>query len=404
MSLFTLLRQSLKAIFANKGRSFLTILGIIIGIGSVIALVALGAGVRASVSDRMSSLGAANITVMPGGAMRGLAGLGQEASTLTFADLNSLADRTKHPLVSSVTGQISASAIINTPDGDQRFSIIGTTETYAAMQGLSLKDGSFISPNDVRGKSKVVILGSDMATTVFGNQNPLGASLNIGGTVYKVVGVLTEADSSNLNDPNDEAFIPYTAAADTFKTQYFSTITAQAVSDSSVEAAKWDINYTLMTNHHITDAKLADFGVLSSAQVMSTVNDITSLLTSLLAGIAAISLVVGGIGIMNIMLVSVTERTREIGLRKAVGARTGHILFQFIVEAVLLTVAGGVVGIGLGVFASRVAARFIGFTPIVTEASVILAVGVASAVGLLFGVYPAAKAAMLNPIDALRHE
>jgi len=190
----------------------------------------------------------------------------------------------------------------------------------------------------------------------------------------------------------------------TFGNNNFNSITAQAIDDNSVDQAKTDIQSTLLSAHKISEAKLADFTVFTSRDLLSTVGNVTGILTSLLAGIAAISLVVGGIGIMNIMLVSVTERTREIGLRKAVGARTIDILEQFILEAVILTLVGGVLGIGLGTIIGKVAARFVGFAPIVTLSSVFLAVGVSSAIGLIFGIYPAAKAARLDPIETLRYE
>lgn len=415
MKFYTIFKQSLRAILNNKGRSFLTILGIVIGIGSVIALVSFGTGVKASVSDRISTLGTNNITIMPGegfnarshmegGRSEGGGGFSRGTSSLTVADYESLQEHDQHPLIKLVSGQMSGSAILTTSAGDQRYSIMGTSPDYISIQNLKLKQGSFYNQTDIGSKNRVMVLGSKMAADLYGSKSALGQTLAIEGADYKIIGVFKEADENSFNNPNNQAYVPYTAAMDSFKTSNFSAITVQAVNDKVLEQVKKDIKNTLLTNHQIKDAKLADFNVSSSADLLSTVNSITGMLTSLLAGIAAISLLVGGIGIMNIMLVSVTERTREIGLRKAVGAKTLDIMSQFVIEAILLTLCGGIFGIGLGFFIGKIAAPGLGFTPIITSSSVALAVGVSSFIGLLFGVYPAAKAARLNPIDALRYE
>jgi putative ABC transport system permease protein len=415
-----IIKQSLKAIFVNKGRSFLTILGIVIGIGSVIALISLGAGVRNSIAERLSSLGTTNLTIMPGAGFgpgaagagggnrrdfqSGSAGFAQAASTLTEEDLLALADPAKHPGIKHVSGQISGSAIFETAGGERRYTVLGTSASYLEMQRLKLQQGVFYDRDDVAQTALVAVLGSQLARDLYGTADPIGAVLNIEGTDYTVIGILQQADESALGNPNSQAYVPYTAAAETFKSPNFSWITVQVADEGEIEKVKEEITATLLANHQINDAKLADFSVSSAADLLSAVSTITNMLTALLASIAAISLVVGGIGIMNIMLVSVTERTREIGLRKAVGAKTADILGQFITEAVLLTLTGGIFGIGLGFLIGRVAALVIGFTPLVTGGAVALAVGVSSAVGLLFGIYPAAKAANLNPIDALRYE
>lgn len=421
MKFFQLIKQSFIAIFRNKGRSFLTVLGIIIGIGSVIALISLGTGVRANVTKSISALGTTTVTVTPGqvpGAGGGLGGrqatgggtkggstfrnAGQ--STLTQADLDSLSDTPKHPLVKYISGQVAGSTILKVNGADQRYSVLGTSEQFFLPRGYNISSGVNFTKADVTDKSQVAILGQTLATDVFGAAPPVGQSISINSENYKVIGLLQKADQSNFNDPNTQVYIPYTTAMTAFDTTTFSDFTIEAKSENDVNALKDDIETTLLANHNITDKKLADFSVLTSADLLSTINNVTGLLTSLLAGIAAISLIVGGIGIMNIMLVSVTERTREIGLRKAVGAKTSDILIQFVIEAVLLTVIGGALGIGLGVLIGRIASRFIGFDAVVTMSAVLLAVGVSSAIGLVFGIYPAAKAARLNPIDALRYE
>ncbi len=421
MKYWTILKQSLKAIFANKGRSFLTVLGIIIGIGSVIALISLGNGVQASINSQIGKLGTTTLTITPGGgrfAAASSASSGQSkvstggggggtlgsTSTLKVADLTSLSDKTKHPLIKAVTGTVNGTAIFTVKGVEERDTIVGTNLAYFSINNLSVATGRTLNQTDIDQTSKVIVLGNTLASNAYPSTNPIGQTILIGSDTYTIVGVLAKADESAFSNPNGNGYIPYTSAMSTFSTDTFSSMSVQAVDANSVNAVKTDITSTLLANHGITDSKLADFGVLTSADLLSTVGNITGILTSLLAGIAAISLVVGGIGIMNIMLVSVTERTREIGLRKAVGAKTSDILLQFVVEAVVLTLAGGVLGIGLGYLLGKIAARVLSITPVVTLQAILLAVGVSSAIGLVFGIYPAAKAARLNPIDALRYE
>jgi len=423
MKYLMILKQSLKAIFANKGRSFLTVLGIIIGIGSVIALISLGNGVQASINSQIGKLGTTVLTITPGGSRlstaqtgasgqsrTGAAGGGAQASsfgtasTLTVEDMNSLSDSSKHSGIKAVTGAVNGTALFTANGVEERDTITGTNVAYLGVHSLTVSSGRVFGQTDVDQKAKVLVLGSVLAENVFPGIDSIGKTTLIGNDTYTVIGVLSKTDESTFLNPNLNGYIPYTSAMSTFGVSTFNSMTVQAVDEKSVDAAKADIDTTLLANHKITDAKLADFSVLSSKDLLSTVGNITGILTSLLAGIAAISLVVGGIGIMNIMLVSVTERTREIGLRKAVGAKTSDILLQFMVEAVVLTLVGGLLGIGLGYLLGAGAAKLLSITPIVTMQAILLAVGVSSAIGLVFGIYPAAKAARLNPIDALRYE
>ena len=423
MKFYRVLRQASKGLLRNKGRSFLTVLGIVIGIGSVIALISLGAGVRQSISGRISTLGTTNIIVMPGAGFGaaggeqpgsgqkssgpqpgGGGGFNQTTSTLSVADLNSLSDHAKHPDLKAVSGVVSGSAIFTVGGSDTRYTITGVSAAQFPINNLVADKGVVLTDSDITQARRVAVLGSQFSSDLYGAANPLGQTLTIGNDKYTVIGVLAHADESGFSNPNIQIYVPYTAAMTTFNVTSFSRLTVQAESDSVVDQAKTDIETTLLANHGIKDAKLADFSVNTSKDLLSTISTVTSLLTSLLAGIAAISLVVGGIGIMNIMLVSVTERTREIGLRKAVGAKTSDILGQFMAEAILLTLFGGLLGIGLGKLIGSIAARFLGFSPIITASAILLAVGVSSGVGLVFGIYPAAKAAHLNPIDALRYE
>ena len=419
MKILILIKQSLKSIFANKGRSFLTVLGIVIGIGSVIALMALGNGVKVYISNQIGNLGTTTLIVSNGGelasaqsgsANSGGIGGGQQAqrsgagggsvSSLTVNDFNLLQDKTKNPDVSTVVGVISGSGIYN----DQRFAVTGANTAVFDINSLSVTKGALFTDLDVNNKNKVAVLGSKTATDLFGTDDPLEKIITIGTDSYKIIGILTEAKENTFNNPNSVTYVPYTAAFSSLGTDRFSRLTIKATSDSTVNQAKTEIENTILANHNIKDSKLADFSVSTSADLLSTVGNITSILTALLSGIAAISLLVGGIGIMNIMLVSVTERTREIGLRKAVGAKTKDILVQFLIEAIFLTLAGGILGIGLGWLLGAVAGHFVGFSAVLTPYAIYLAVGISAAVGIIFGIYPAARAAKLNPIDALRYE
>ena len=416
-----ILKQALKAIFANKGRSFLTVLGIIIGIGSVIALISMGNGVQNEIDSQIKQLGTNTLTVMPGASRfsqpestknGGGFGGGQAAregaigsvSTLNETDLLTLSDTTKHPDIKYVNGNITGSTVVPTSNGDLRASVTGGAVSFFPISGVNIETGREYTQAEVNKRSKVAILGRQTYSDIYGTDIAVGKKITIAGADYEIIGVLAHKDESGFQSFNDGVYVPYTAAMDSFKNSNFSAMRLESTSEKTVDAAKEDITNTLLANHGITDPKLADFTVMSSKDLLATVSTITGLLTSLLAGIAAISLVVGGIGIMNIMLVSVTERTREIGLRKAVGAKTTDILLQFIIEAVVLTLVGGLLGIALGYGIGLAATKYLGFAPIVTPQALLLAVGVSSAVGLVFGIYPAAKAARLNPIDALRYE
>ena len=424
MKLFTIGKQSYRAIFANKGRSILTILGIVIGIGSVIALMSLGSGVKNYISGQIGKLGTTTLIVTPGaelsqatsgggqnnasssggsglGASRGGGeGGGGGGSTLTLADYNLLINKQKNPDISSVVGTLSGSGIF----GDQRFSVTGATANMFEIGKLSIDKGRLFGDTDLNSKTKVIVLGSDLANNLFAKDNPIGKTVTLGADSYQVIGVLQKANSSSFNNPNLISYIPYTTAMSTFQSEKFNTFSVRATGDNTVDKAKTEIQNTLLSSHNIKDLKLADFSVSTPADLLSTVGSITGVMTALLSGIAAISLLVGGIGIMNIMLVSVTERTREIGLRKAVGAKISDILIQFLIEAIFLTLTGGVIGIGLGILMGTIAGHFVGFPPVLTENAILLAVGISVIIGLIFGIYPAARASRLNPIDALRYE
>jgi putative ABC transport system permease protein len=415
-----IVKQAYSAILRNKGRSFLTILGVVIGIAAVITLVSLGNGAKKKITDRVSALGSKTIYVNSSGFQllrrRGI-GRGQNGQnilgnvdrnnqrlTLTTEDLSSIRNKQKNPLLDEASGYTSTSTVLQVNNNEDAVTVIGTDPEYFAMLGMKAGRGELFSGSDVNSAKRTVVLGKDVADYFWPGQNPVGQTVRLQNDDYVIAGVLKPVTQGVLGNPNANIYLPYTSLNQTFQMVNFSRIIARARTEDDVGAAKTDIQNTLLANHNISDLKDADFTVNSSEDLLKAVNDITGTLTTLLACIAAISLLVGGIGIMNIMLVSVAERTREIGLRMAVGARTRDILWQFIFEAVLLTLVGGVVGFFLGVAAAKVIGPRININAVVTTASVVLAVGVAAAVGLIFGIYPASKAAELNPIDALRYE
>lgn len=430
---YRILGQAFRAIGRNKGRSFLTMLGIIIGIASVIALVAVGNGASNAVAGKISSLGTDIITIRSGAAPTSTSAAGSEGlggaihdkgpqvvrmdssrpkgteSTLTDADLQAIKDNASSWGLSSVAAHSNNMSNIALTDKDGKnitvhMAVSGTEPSYFNMYDLSANKGKLFSGDDVTNKNKVAVLGKDAATDLFDTQDPIGKTIKLEDEDYTVIGVLNSKDQTNVANANRQIYIPVSSALLTYDQTKYATIYVQAADEDQVSNAKAAINKKLLELHG-QDSRTANFTIHTPQDLLNTAKQSTSIFTTLLAGIAGISLVVGGIGIMNIMLVAVGERTREIGLRKALGARTGDILLQFMFEAVLLCLTGGLIGIALGALtAANLSQILTGIVPVVSIESVILAVAVSTAVGLVFGIYPAAKAARLNPIDALRYE
>ena len=401
---------ALRGIMANRLRSALTMLGILIGVGSVIVLVAVGNGSSKAVQSRIESLGTNTLIIFaqrPGfGTGRGArTGTQSTRSQLTAADVTALSDKTQAPDIKSVSAVVNAT-VTATYSGNSASvgSFIGTVPAYEEARSYQTATGEFFTQADVTQHNKVVVVGQTVITNVFGGQNPLGLKVQLNGQTFTVVGTLKAKGSNGAQDQDDVMMAPITSVQDslTGPTSTYAQIVVEAKSRSAQSAAQNEITAVLDSTHKITSTANTNFQILNQASLLATSSSTSSVFTTLLGAVAAISLLVGGIGVMNIMLVTVTERTREIGIRKAIGANKTDILSQFMIEAVLLTLLGGVFGVVGGLIGSQF--KIVGVKPVVAPYSVFLAFGVALLVGLFFGIYPANRAASLRPIDALRYE
>lgn len=410
MSWAETLRTGLAAIRTHGLRSTLTVLGILIGIAAVILTVGLGLGTQKDVSEQISSLGSNLLIVTPGSSLslEGLRGGFGTRPTLTREDAEALASSVNTPDVAGVAPEKSTSLSLETSQTNWTTTVVGTTEDWPAVRGRTLSSGSFFTAADDAAGAAVVVLGSSTATELFGTTDVVGQSVTISDVTFTVVGVLADAGASSSTDLDDTAVIPLTTASQQVvggrDRNSLTTVYVQAASTEQLSAAYQETQTLLLNLHGISSADSADFTINSQDALVSTATAVYRTLTVLLTGIAALSLLVGGIGVMNIMLVSVTERTREIGLRKALGAPPWAIRRQFLAEAAVLGLAGGVLGAVLGILAARVLPDLLDTSIVVSGLAVAGSVVVAIGIGLTFGVYPATRAARLAPIDALRSE
>ncbi|MBP2651770.1 MAG: macB 3 [Firmicutes bacterium] len=391
---------------ANKLRSALTMLGIIIGVGAVVTLVSLGMGVQQKVQNSISSLGSNLLVVMPG-ASKSTGGVRSGAGsniTLSNQDAKAISKEINGVVhaVPSVTGTFQ---IIY---GGQNWntSVQGTTTELLNIRDYKIGEGSFFTSGDDEARARVAVLGQTVATNLFSNASPIGQTIRIGKAPFRVIGVLASKGQSTMGqDQDDIILVPIATAQDRLIGQtYVNSIMVQAENEQVIEKVQEDITTLLRTRHHLAAKADNDFSVRNLSAIMETMKESTSAITLFLGGVAAISLLVGGIGIMNIMLVSVTERTREIGIRKALGATYKNILLQFLIEAIVVSVTGGLVGILIGVGGAYAISKVASLDTVVSWLAILGAFGVSVLIGLFFGIYPARKAALLDPIDALRYE
>ena len=405
MTIPDLLQETRTALSANKVRSGLTILGIVIGIASVIAMVSIGAGASASIQSSIEGLGSNLLTVMPGFLQpgRGFVSAGRgSAQTLKNPDADLLRGITG---VAYVSPELQRRFQIVSPAGNNTNStVIGVTPDYASVRNVSAAEGSFIADSHLRGLGRVAVLGPTAAQDLFGDEDALGKNIRISKVNFKIIGILETKGSAGFFNPDDTVFVPITTMQKILTgDEFLSTIAVSVTAKEDMPRVQAEATAALVQKHRV-DPQSPDFSIVSQADILGTLTQVTTTFTIFLASIAGISLVVGGIGIMNMMLTTVTERTREIGLRKAIGATKRDISMQFLTEAVALTFLGGIIGVALGWIISVLVSHFAGIATSVSLSSVILAFGVSAAIGIIFGFYPARRAAGLHPIEALRYE
>lgn len=391
----------------NKMRTSLAVLGIVIGIGSVIALISLGQAGQKSIETQIQSLGSNLLTVIPGaqnsGGVRGGAGGG---SSLTNADAQAIKSSPHITTIEKVSPEVSTRLQVVAGSSNTNTQVMGVTPTYADVRKITIENGNFISEQDVASGNKVAVLGPQVAADLFGESaNALGKTIRANNVTLRVIGITASKGGTGFMNQDDMIFAPLTVVQRQLAgISYLNSISLEAKSPEIMLDAQNEVGYFLLARHKLDDPALADFSIFSQKDILNTVAQTTGTFTALLGGIAAISLLVGGIGIMNIMLVTVIERTREIGLRKALGANKRVVVVQFLIEAIVLTFTGGILGIALGVTASYFISNLLGFPFTVALSSLLLAFGVSGATGIIFGWYPAQKAAGLQPIEALRYE
>jgi putative ABC transport system permease protein len=409
------IRIALRSLSANKLRSTLTMLGVIIGVAAVISLMSIGRGAQASIDNQINSLGTNLLFVSPGAASsNGVRQAEGSAETLTYQDAQALNDPVNLPAVAAVAPQVQSFGQAVYRGNNANAPILGVTPDYQNVRNYTVQNGDFISQANVTGRSQVAVLGATIAAELFTNgQDPIGQSIRINNVPFRIIGVLQSQGGGGFGSQDDQILVPITTAMARLQRNraggggdLVSQITVQAVSANQMTAATQQIEAVLRQRHHILYQD--DFTIRSQQDILASANQITGIMTLFLGGVAGISLLVGGIGIMNIMLVSVTERTREIGIRKAIGATRRNVLGQFLTEATILSVLGGLIGIAVGAGIARLIAGIpMGNTtlqPVVAGNSILLATLFSLMVGLFFGIYPAYRAAQLNPIDALRYE
>jgi putative ABC transport system permease protein len=401
----TVFRMALKSIFKNKMRTALTMLGIVIGVGAVIVMVAIGNGAQSQIKRQISGLGTNLIVVTAGSIQTGGASQGaQSFNRLTVDDVDAI--KREATLLGGVSPVIVTRTQVVGGSGNWRAEVNGVSTDFFGIRDWATTSGDLFTEEDVRTKRTVVLLGATVAKNLFADADPVGTEIRLGKTPFTVVGVLaSKGQTASGSDQDDVVIVPYTAAQTRLNGfSFVGQILASASSPATLAPAQEEIKTIMRAAHGIPNGGTDDFTVRDQTAIAKAATSTSSIMTSLLAAIASVSLIVGGIGIMNIMLVSVTERTREIGIRMAIGARGSDVMLQFLVESIVMCLLGGLLGLGVGVGGASLVGRLTGWTIATPVSAVFLAIGFSAAVGIFFGFYPARKAASLDPIQALRFE
>ncbi len=403
MSILESLANAFRGLLANKLRSLLTMLGVIIGVGAIITTTSIGEGAKADITERIQTLGANILAVRPGQSMFRGRGSADARRTLTVEDAGILRERGQNFWY--VTPEVSSRAQVKYLNKNTNTTIVGTSPDYLVTANFTVANGKFFGENDILKRERVCVLGKSVVDNLFDQRDPVGKTVKIKNIGFHVLGVMKEKGASGWRNPDDQVFIPYTTAMKrVFGVENLSSISLQAKTDKLLEAAETEATELIRKQHKIPINKELDFHIRNQAEFMETLEESSQTFTNMILGIAVVSLLVGGIGIMNIMLVSVTERTKEIGLRKAVGAQRLDILFQFLVESTTLALIGGLVGVGVGIAGAEMVPSLWGWRTVISPVYGFLSFVVSALVGVFFGAYPAWKAAKLHPIDALRHD
>ncbi len=390
------------SLIANKMRSILTMLGIIIGVAAVIALVSIGNGVKQDIQNSISSLGSNLLMVMPGAPRT--PGVRPSAGSMKSLKVSDYEAISKLDGVKAASPMTNGSYVVIYQNKNWTTSVSGVS--YIDVNNWSMKSGRFLSEKNVQNRERVAVVGKTVVKNLFGDEDPVGAEIRVKNIPFRIIGVLNSKGSGAMgNDQDDMVIIPYTTAMERVEgVDYLRMIYVVGKDESGIDRLQSDIENLLRVRHGIKDTNLDDFNIQNMNSIMETMEETTGTLTLFLGAVAAISLVVGGIGIMNIMLVSVTERTREIGVRKALGATYSVIVTQFLIEAVVISLMGGIIGIILGIGSSKLIGMASGMSTVISIPTIVMSFAFSMAIGLIFGIYPARKAAKLNPIDALHYE
>ena len=392
------------SLIANKMRSILTMLGIIIGVAAVIALVSIGNGVKQDIQNSISSLGSNLLMVMPGAPRT--PGVRPSAGSMKSLKVSDYEAISKLDGVKAASPMTNGSYVVIYQNKNWTTSVSGVSYNYLDVNNWSMKSGRFLSEKNVQNRERVAVVGKTVVKNLFGDEDPVGAEIRVKNIPFRIIGVLNSKGSGAMgNDQDDMVVIPYTTAMERVEgVDYLRMIYVVGKDENGIDRLQSDIENLLRVRHGIKDTNLDDFNIQNMNSIMETMEETTGTLTLFLGAVAAISLVVGGIGIMNIMLVSVTERTREIGVRKALGATYSVIVTQFLIEAVVISLMGGIIGIILGIGSSKLIGLASGMSTVISIPTIVMSFAFSMAIGLIFGIYPARKAAKLNPIDALHYE